>query len=246
MKRRCRKPKHTKEQNIYSWNDSTGSFLSTIEKIVNLKFYKHSVRLLRADLDPRTEVSPSVDQKRHLNYAPLAPRLRGRIRLTLFFGLQQFFNFWSDMFWLFSYLNRIGCLMMRARTIWTRWMAVKEKAPWEDQSQWMKNKAIYQLMKILRFYQKIQGVCLCPQWIFRQICVFCSQTSAHYLLLVAAIFDFETRGDLGELKVLSGSRGWVLPPSPCHLWLTLHLKVFGKPTVGVYIPSSTKCLLTPS
>lgn len=171
---------------------------------------------------------------------------RGRIRLTLFFGLQQFFNFWSDMFWLFSYLNRIGCLMMRARTIWTRWMAVKEKAPWEDRSQWMKNKAIYQLMKILRFYQKIQGVCLCPQWIFRQICVFCSQTSAHYLLLVAAIFDFETRGDLGELKVLSGSRGWVLPPSPCHLWLTLHLKVFGKPTVGVYIPSWTKCLLTPS
>ena len=74
MKRRCRKPKHTKEQNIYSWNDSTGSFLSTIEKIVNLKFYKHSVRLLRADLDPRTEVSPSVDRKRHLNYALVAPR----------------------------------------------------------------------------------------------------------------------------------------------------------------------------
>ena len=93
MKRRCRKPKHTKEQNVYSWNDSTGSFLSTIEKIVNLKFYKHSVHLLRADLDPRTEVSPSVDQKRHLNYAPVAPRLRGRIRLTLFFGLQQLFNF---------------------------------------------------------------------------------------------------------------------------------------------------------
>jgi len=141
------------------------------------------------------------------------------------------------MFWLFSYWNRIGCLMMRARTIWTRWMVVKEKAPWEDQSQWMKNKAIYQLMKILQFYQKIQGVSLCPQWIFRLICEFGSQTSAHYLLLVAAIFDFETRGDWGELKVLSGSRGWVkvLPPSPCHLWLTLHLKVFGKPTVeGVY------------
>ena len=43
----------------------------------------------------------------------------------------------------------------------------------------------------------------------RALGVVCSQTTAHCLLLVAAIFDFETRGDLGVLKVLSGSRGWV-------------------------------------
>ena len=36
--------------------------------------------------------------------------------------------------------------------------------------------------------------------------VFCGQTGGHYLLLVAPSFGFETRGDWGELKVLSGSR----------------------------------------